>query len=96
MLSRPMLFVVTPCMILGKANGSSIILKSEWLWLSMKPGHRTFLPMSGFIRALGMSWAEPTATMRPSRTPPPLCQGLPVPSTIRAVAKSRFSSRAPL
>lgn len=38
MLSRPTFSVVIPCMILGKANGSSIILKSEWLWLSMKPG----------------------------------------------------------
>ena len=92
MLSSPTFSVVIPCMILGKANGSSIILKSEWLWLSMKPGHRMLPPMSSTVRASGMSWAEPTATMRPSRTPTqPLRQGVPVPSTMRALVKSRSS-----
>ena len=95
MLSRPTFSVVIPCMILGKANGSSIILKSEWLWLSMKPGHRMLPPMSSTVRASGISWAEPTATMRPSRTPTqPLRQGLPVPSTMRALVKSRSSMKA--
>ena len=95
MLSRPTFSVVIPCMILGKANGSSIILKSEWLWLSMKPGHRILPPMSSTVRASGISWAEPTATMRPSRTPTqPLRQGVPVPSTMWALVKSRSSMNA--
>ena len=60
----PTTSVVTPWRILLSASGFRGRVKSEWVWMSMKPG-ATICPEASISRCASRSAQSPTAVMRP-------------------------------
>jgi len=79
--SWPTISVVTPCITFSRASGSTISIRSEWLWTSMNPGATTRPPAS--ITRSASEPNRPMAAILPRLTATSArCQGLPAPSTI--------------
>ncbi len=81
--------VVTPWATALSAAGSMTSVRSEWLWMSMKPGVDD--AATGIDLAGGLAAAEirlPIATIRSPRMPTsPRTPGAPEPSTIDAAVE---------
>ena len=60
----PTTSVVTPWRTLDSASGFRGRVKSEWVWMSMKPG-ATICPEASISRCASWSSPSPTAVMRP-------------------------------
>lgn len=79
----PEMTVVTPCRSMLSAVGRSMI-RSAWVWTSMKPGLATSPPASMTCSAAAR---EVVSTIRPLRMPSaPQYHGLPVPSQTLALS----------
>src|SRR5262245_23277934 len=72
---------VTPCRMKLCALPSFRMEKSEWLWMSIKPGATTSSDAS-IVRLAVLPVRRPMAAILPCLMPmSPICDGFPVPST---------------